>query len=323
MHARCLWESTGRFRGPKQPYTVNVTQVCVFAGASSLRAAPWGPALYPASPDSRVLPGLGVCLSPHPVCCPAPGSAHPAGRAGQKQFCSWGFVCGWRAARAQMGRAEEGRSASRSSWGGDRISSWEIRSPDRPGRVDQICEEIRNPAKPRRPATPRRCSGGSGQLTGVRPDGMSIVPMPPASAEHCHASAHRGCIPPAIAPCPQRSSRNSPPRRIHAMQNAARVIARRLFPGPPSGRAAVCGREAPRELRRVSVESSRELLKCRHPCEDPDSITAKRSLPPAGAVLRRLHMAKWSLDTLLLPARARRRHAAIVREKELLKTDNR
>lgn len=141
-------------------------------------------------------PGWGSACPPHPVCCPAPGSAHPAGRAGQKRFCSWGFVRGWRAARAQMGRAEEGRSASRSSWGGDRISSWEIRSPDRPGRVDQICEEIRNPAKPRRPATPRRCLGGSGQLTGVRPDGTSIVPVLPASAEHCHASAHRGCIPP-------------------------------------------------------------------------------------------------------------------------------
>lgn len=36
VHAWYLWEATGRFRGPKQPYTVNIMQARVFAGASSL-----------------------------------------------------------------------------------------------------------------------------------------------------------------------------------------------------------------------------------------------------------------------------------------------
>lgn len=94
-----LWESAGSFSGPKHSHMVNILQVCAFPWRSPCAL---GAVLGMESPSSRDLASLGLCLSP--------SLTRAAGRAGQELCCSWGFVCGWRTARVQMGAAEKGRS---------------------------------------------------------------------------------------------------------------------------------------------------------------------------------------------------------------------
>lgn len=103
---QCLWESAGSFSGPKHSHMVNMLQVCVF---------PWrppcalGPVLGSSHPAAGTRPAWGSACPPA-LCCPAGGSPRAAVGAGQELCCSWGFVCGWRTARVQMGAAEKGRS---------------------------------------------------------------------------------------------------------------------------------------------------------------------------------------------------------------------
>lgn len=105
MHAWCLWESTEMFWGPKQPYTANIVQARVLAGASSLCTSPWD------LPCRWSHWTAGSAQAPSPV-CPAPGSTHL-----QKTFCSWGFVCGWRRARVQVEQLRRGDQRLRKARG--------------------------------------------------------------------------------------------------------------------------------------------------------------------------------------------------------------
>lgn len=80
VHAWGPWETTGRLWGPKRPYTVNVMQVCVFAGHPSGTC----------SVSGVTSPGCGSVLAPWVVAAPTP----QAGQGRAEDILRFG-LCAW------------------------------------------------------------------------------------------------------------------------------------------------------------------------------------------------------------------------------------